>query len=88
MNRKNTNECEREKFLLYFYYGLAPWYTNSLDFASGGSFVLASSEEISTANKNLFGIKIEENEEFEYINTILTSKRKDLRIMLKGYRVK
>jgi hypothetical protein len=51
---------------------LAPWYKNALDFVLGGSFVLAFQEENSTVIKNLFGSKIEENEEFEDMNTILT----------------
>jgi hypothetical protein len=57
---------------LYFYNGLAPWYKNALDFASGDSFVLDSPEENSTVIKNLFGNKIMDNEEFEDMNTILT----------------
>jgi hypothetical protein len=51
---------------------LAPWYKNALDFVLGGSFVLAFPEENSIVIKNLFGSKIEENEEFEDMNTILT----------------
>jgi hypothetical protein len=45
INSENPNACEKEKLHLYFYYGLAPWYKNALDFASGGSFVLSSPEE-------------------------------------------
>jgi hypothetical protein len=44
---------------------LAPWYKNALYFTSGGSFVLASPEENFTVIKNLFGSKVEENEELE-----------------------
>jgi hypothetical protein len=51
---------------------LAPWYKKALAFASGGSFVLSCPEENSTVIKNLFGSKIEENEELEYMSTILT----------------
>jgi hypothetical protein len=44
---------------LYFYYGLAPWYKNVLDFTSGGFFVLASPEENYKVIKKVFGSKIE-----------------------------
>jgi hypothetical protein len=57
LNNQNSNVYGKEKLHLYFYYGLAPWYKNVVDFASVGSFVLAL---------------LEENEELESMSTILT----------------
>jgi hypothetical protein len=54
----------------------ASWYKNALDFSSGGSFVLASTEENSTVIKNLLRRKIEEDEELEDMCTILTYLKK------------
>jgi hypothetical protein len=62
MNNQSLNAYGKEKLHLCFYYGLASWYKNSLDFASGGSFVLTSPEKNSIVIKNLFGDKVEENE--------------------------
>jgi hypothetical protein len=55
---------------------LAPWYKNAFDFASGGSFVLTSLEENLKVIKNLFGSKVEENEELESMSTIITYLKK------------
>jgi hypothetical protein len=63
MKNQSSNVYGKERLHLYFYYGLAHWYKNALDFASGGNFVLASPEENSIVIKNLFGSKVEENEE-------------------------
>jgi hypothetical protein len=87
MNNESSNTYGKEKLHLYFYYGLAPWYKNALDFASGGSFVLTSPKENSTIIKNLFGDK-EENEELENMSNILDYLKKKLRIVLKGYLIK
>jgi hypothetical protein len=76
MNNQSSNVYGKEKLHLYFYYGLAPWYKNALDFAFRGSFVLASLEENSTVIKNLFGNKVEENEELESMSTILAYLKK------------
>jgi hypothetical protein len=72
LNNQNSNVYGKEKLHLYFYYGLAPWYKNVVDFASVGSFVLALPEENYIVIKNLFGSKVEENEELESMSTILT----------------
>jgi hypothetical protein len=69
MNNQSSITYGKEKLHLYFYYGLAPWHKNSLDFASGGSFVLTSPKENSTIIKNLFGDK-EENKELESMSTV------------------
>jgi hypothetical protein len=76
INSKHPNPCEKEKLHLYLFIGLEPWYKNSLDFASGGSFVLALPEENSIVIKNLFGNNVEKKEELEDMNTILTSIKK------------
>jgi hypothetical protein len=70
MNNQSLITYGKEKLHLYFYYGLAPWYKNALDFASGGSFVLTSPKENSAIIQNLFGDK-EENKELESMSTIL-----------------
>jgi hypothetical protein len=51
LNNQNSNVYGKDKLHLYFYYGLAPWYKNTLDFALEGSFVLASPEENSVVIK-------------------------------------
>jgi hypothetical protein len=76
MNNQSLNVYGEEKLHLYFSYGLAPWYKNTLDFSSGGRFVLASLEENSKVIKSLFGSKVEENEELEGMSTILTYLKK------------
>jgi hypothetical protein len=76
MHGKDPNPCEKQKLHLYFYYGLAPWYKNALDFASGGSFVLSLQEENLIVIKNLFGTNIEKREELEDMTTILASIKK------------
>jgi hypothetical protein len=88
INSKDPNPCKKEKLHLYFYYGVVPWYRNSIYFVSGGSFVSASPKENSIAIKNLFGNNVEKKEELEDMNTILTLSTKGSRIVLKDYPIK
>jgi hypothetical protein len=59
IHSKDPNPFKKEKLHLYFYYGLAPWYKNALDFALRGSFMLSLPEQKLIVIKNLFGNNIE-----------------------------
>ena len=84
MHSEDPKPCEKEKLHLHFYYSLDPWYMNTLDFASGGSFVLSPPEGKSMIIKNLFGNSVGKKEEIDDMDTMLASIKKRIEDCVKN----
>ena len=69
----DPNPSSEAKLNTQFYFGLETWSKNALDFAAGGSFLLAPPGEADLIMKNLFGSNVARKKTLEDMKLLLQS---------------
>ena len=84
----DPNHSSEAKINTQFYFGLETWSKNALDFAAGGSFLLAPPGEAYLILKNLFDSNMAKKKTLEDMKTLCNPLKLGLRIVLRESPIK